>query len=438
MLKKFRSFDGWSKLVVLFLWGSVFLGKASAYVGLAFGVLLLFSTRVLWDRWYVALTRRGDPLYGVAWAILVSMVYGIAQTIYGVLLGYPIFTVLQILVFNICPVYLFLGIWVGFRHPGTVQIYNRFNAWFTVFYTPIYFIFLRNLHLSLSGILPGTGLDLLGNPGSGSVTLLGLLAFEPNLVRFWLPIVVLSCLTIALQERADWVGLVLCLLVWGKITNKIGRVLAIAGSITGVLLIASLIDLKLPPLPGRGGELSARGTITRMAGSISPGLASEFGADAATARFAYGTVYWRTHWWSAIRNEVTKDNKTMIFGLGYGYPLARLASRDVEKQGTRSPHSIYYFALAYSGILGVAIFFWLEICMIRLLWRVYKVTGQTFGLIYFLYCLSSSFFGNFIETPQGGIQMYLLSGLLAGPMFLQMYSAERAEETEPSQVAGLV
>ena len=67
-------------------------------------------------------TRRSDPLYGVAWALLVSMVYGIAETIYGVLLGYPLFTALQILVFsNICPVYLFLGIWVGFRDPATCR-----------------------------------------------------------------------------------------------------------------------------------------------------------------------------------------------------------------------------------------------------------------------------------------------------------------------------
>ena len=60
--------------------------------------------------------------------------------------------------------------------------------------------------------------------------------------------------------------------------------LAIVGCIFAVLLIASLMDLKLPPLPGRGGELSARGTIARMAGSISPELAAEFGDDAATAK----------------------------------------------------------------------------------------------------------------------------------------------------------
>ena len=37
MLKKFMSFDNWTKLVVLYLWSSLFIGKVSAYVGLASG-----------------------------------------------------------------------------------------------------------------------------------------------------------------------------------------------------------------------------------------------------------------------------------------------------------------------------------------------------------------------------------------------------------------
>jgi hypothetical protein len=247
MLKKFLDLDNWSKLAVSYLWGSLFLGKVSAYIGLAVGAAFLFSPRVLWDRWYFALTRRRDPLNGVAWALLVSMTYGIAQVIHGVLLGYSVFTALQILVFNICPFYLFLGIWVGYRHPGTVRKYIRFMAWLTLIYTPIYFLFLSKLKFTLTGVLPGTGLDILATAGSGTVPLLGLLTMEPYLATFWLPIVVLVCLTIANQERADWLGLGLCLLVWGKLSHRMGRLLAILGCIAGVLVIAALVDLKLPP-----------------------------------------------------------------------------------------------------------------------------------------------------------------------------------------------
>jgi hypothetical protein len=438
MLKKFLHLDNWSKMVVAYLWSSQFLGKASVYIGLALGGLLLFSTRVLWDRWYLALTRGTDPLNRFAWALLVSLLYGITQVIRGLLIGYAPMTTLQILVFNLCPVYLFLGLWIGFRHTGLIRKYIRFMAWLAVVYTPLYFIFFKNLNISLSGIVPGTGLELLDSPGSGSLTLLNLLCLERSLAQFWLPIVVLVCLTIGVQGRADWLGFGLCLAAWGKLTNRMGRVLAIAGCVVGVLLIASLIDLKLPPLPGRGGELSARGSLARMAGSVSPELATQFGVDAATARFDYGTVYWRKHWWANIRNEVSRDYKTEIFGMGYGYPLAKLADRDVEKEGTRSPHSIFYFTLAYSGIVGFGIFCWLQVSMMLLLWRIYKVSGETFGLIYWLYTLIGAFFGNLIETPQAAIPLYLLCGMAMGPFFLRTARVYVDEPALPDHVAEMV
>src|SRR5271156_4959017 len=85
MLKKYLSFDNWTKLTVFFLWISTLFGKASAYFGLFLGALLIFfGVRVFWDRWYLALTRRTDPLNRFAWALFVSLIYGVAQTIYGV------------------------------------------------------------------------------------------------------------------------------------------------------------------------------------------------------------------------------------------------------------------------------------------------------------------------------------------------------------------
>ena len=62
MLKKFLNFDIWTKLVVFYLWSSLIIGKVSAYLGLLLGGLLIFSVRVLWNRWYHALTSREDPM----------------------------------------------------------------------------------------------------------------------------------------------------------------------------------------------------------------------------------------------------------------------------------------------------------------------------------------------------------------------------------------
>jgi hypothetical protein len=58
--------------------------------------------------------------------------------------------------------------------------------------------------------------------------------------------------------------------------------------------------------------------------------------------------------------------------------------------------------------------------MFRVLWRAYKVTGQTYGLIFFVYQFISALFGNNIETPQAGIVIYLIAGLALGPMFDQL------------------
>jgi hypothetical protein len=202
-------------------------------------------------------------------------------------------------------------------------------------------------------------------------------------------------------------------------SKKLGRVFAIAGMVVGILTFAALIDLKLPAIEGRGGELSARGTISRMAGAFSSDLAREIGGDRQNAGFYYGTVQWRKRWWANIRYELGKTYGSMIFGKGYGYPLATLANHDVEHQGTRSPHDILYFCYAYSGLIGVGIFVFMETSLFYVLWRVYRATGISFGFTFFAYQIVQALFGNSIETPQAGIMIYMILGMVMAPYFLR-------------------
>src|ERR1700744_5256644 len=118
--RRLLALEGWTKVTLFLLVGVMFVGKAAPYIAIAFGGCLLLSPRVLFDRWFNALTRHNDLLNGISWPLLVSLVYWFAQLIYGILLGYSVKIAFLILVFNICPVYLFLGIWVGFRHPEMV------------------------------------------------------------------------------------------------------------------------------------------------------------------------------------------------------------------------------------------------------------------------------------------------------------------------------
>jgi O-Antigen ligase len=439
MLRRFLQFDNLTKLTALLIFGGFYLGVGAVGLALLLGFLLFFSTRALWDPWVLALTQRRNVLNEFAWPLLISVVYGIAELINGIIFqGYDKVYALKILLFNVNPVYVFLGVYVGFRHPGFMRKFVQFSAWQMVVYAPLYFLVLNKIHFTVGD--PDSGFSFLGNPGTGSVPLIGLIAYETHLGQYWAPILVLSCLTIANQERADWLGLILALMVWGWLAGQIRRVFTILGTITVVLIIAALIDLKLPPIPGRGGELSARGTISRLAGSISPELAEQVSENRGDASFYYGTVYWRKRWWAAIREEISKDPMTITFGFGYGYPLAKLAGEGTLAQGTRSPHSIFYFTLAYSGAVGVTIFFWLEFTIARLLYRVYKETGQIYGLAIWIYQFSGAFFGNFLETPSG-ILFYMTVGLCVGPMMLHLEQERHAERNQfaaPYEVAELV
>ena len=76
--------------------------------------------------------------------------------------------------------------------------------------------------------------------------------------------------------------------------------------------------------------------------------------------------------------------------------------------------------------------------MMLLLWRIYKATGETFGLIYWLFTVIGAFFGNLIETPQASIPLYLLCGMAMGPFFLLTGRVYDQEAAAPAHVAELV
>jgi hypothetical protein len=401
--------DNWTKSVVFELYTFWFIGKVFTYIAAP----LLVA-------WFLT---RPDPLSGLSWALLLSIMYGIWETVYGILAGHDPITALQILVFNLCPLYLFPGLWAGARRPGLVRGYIRFNVWFCIIYTPIYFIFLSKLNS-----------ELVPSPGSSSLLILGLVCFESGLVGLWLPMIVCTFTAIANEIRGDWAGLGIALVVWAAVTKRLGRLLSMAGIVFALLLIGFVADVRLPALPGRGGEISARDTIGRALSSVNPELAHEYSSN--SADYA-GTVYWRQVWWKGIRDAVSEHRHTLIFGLGYGYPLKQLATSDVRKSGDdiRTPHSVLYFTLAYSGCVGLLLFFILQATVLGVLWRTYKETGQIFGLVSHLAMLVAACFGNILESPQRAIPWYLLVGMCIGPLFRERYGLEARPDWETAPPA---
>jgi hypothetical protein len=406
--------DVWTKFAIVQLCGCWFLGKIFAVVGGPL-VALLFFNRNLCQSLYRALTRR-DPLSFVSWTLLVSIMYGVCETVYGVLSGHDPVTALQILVFNFCPLYLFLGIWAGARRPGFLQGFIKFTFWYGTVYTFVYFLVLRNL---------SSGDDAIGHPGSGMITFLAPFCFEFSLSVFWLPILVATFNIIANQIRADWVGLAIAMTIWGVTARKLGRIFSIVGLIVGLLLIGFIFDVRIPGFAERGGEISARDTVGRAMSSIDPELAGEYSTGAATYA---GTVHWRETWWKEIRDTVAQSPMTIVFGMGYGYPIADLVSY-LKGMDIRTPHSILYFTLCYSGCIGVVIFFVLQTSILMLHWRTFKATGQIYGFVTHIALLTSAFFGNLFEAPQSAITLYLLLGMSIGPLFSKEYSNETTTVT---------
>ena len=407
--------DNWTKLALFLLVGYSLFGRAFAYIGIppakifigdvVLMVLLVFHQRALVNRWFESLIKR-NLLSPLSWTLLISVMYGIFEVVYGILSGNDVLTALQILVFNLYPLYIFLGIWAGMRRPEMVRTYIRISAWFTALYGPLCMIFLKNVQI----MIPGSDVPILGPPGSGSGALFGLLCLEANPGQFWFPLLMCGFMTLAMQIRADWVGLGVALVIWGALGKKLNRLFIMVSLIVSLMIIGFVADLHFYN-PARESDVSSREILGRALSGIDPELASEYSSNSATYA---GTVEWRERWWKAIREAVATDNVSLLFGLGYGYPIKDLVPY-LRGMDIRTPHSVLYFALGYSGLIGVAIFLTLQICILRLLWLSYKSTGQAYGIAYWSCVLLSAFFGNLFETPAGAIPLYILGGLCIAP-----------------------
>ena len=102
------------------------------------------------------------------------------------------------------------------------------------------------------------------------------------------------------------------------------------------------------------------------------------------------------------------------FGHGYGFDLFVLAPDDVragQAEEIRTPHSVFYYALGYTGWVGVALFAVLQFAILRLLWRSFRLTGQPAGVVCWVMGMAMACFEAGFETPYKAIPFYLLMRL---------------------------
>lgn len=405
-------------LCALFLGLGASFGRSFFYIGvppahlfvgeIILGIFIIFRANKSLGAWARMLMGRTEYSF-FAWCLLISLLYGGFEVLYGLSREYSLVYALENFAFNVYPLYLFLGIWMGAKYPTLLKKIFRGLAWILAFYGPAYFLFLDKI----SWTMPGSSTPVFSQAGGGGMIILSLLAFESKPRRFW-PLMVIAGMTmLAVQVRAEWLSMAVAFVVWGYLERKLQSV-GLVAAIVSILLIAGYVaDVNIPSPAERGGSISSREIVARGLSAISPDLAREY-TDSSNVSFYYGTVYWRTRWWNAIWDSVNEDRASILIGKGYGFPLASLVPDSVSAD-TRSPHNIGLYALSYSGWIGLAIFLIFQSSLMILGWKVYKHTGQAWALAFWIAGLINAFFGNSFESPVGAVPFYLFLGLAFGP-----------------------
>ncbi len=417
----------WDNLARLLLLGYLSMGRSFAYVGFApvkafvgelvLGVFLFAHAGTFVRTWAAPLVIR-SRLSSVVWLGFLFVGYGIFEVLRGIGLGYPPLTALQCLAFNYYPLYLFLGLSIGQRHPQFLQRFIRPLAWAHGLYGVIYILFLN----SSTVLLPHASVRLFGAPGGSTMVLLGLLTLEPNVRKVWPLLVLNGFVLLGMQIRSQWTAFAIALLFYACVMKRVRRLIAAVLVIATVLGVMYATDLTLPGPIGRGGTISVRALMGRAIAAVDPELARDYTTGVETYS---DTANWRLDWWGAIWASVHQDAWRALVGHGYGFPLPSVAPSlvfpDLGKlegagMALRTPHSVFFYALGYGGWLGLLLFVALHLSLARLLWHSYRLTGQPFGLLAWVAAMTDGSFTSVFESPYGAIPLYILVGLSIAPL----------------------
>ena len=401
------------------------MGRSFAYLGIPpwhlfigeiiLAAFLVSGPRMLQGAWLWN-AQRITELRRLVWFFLILLAFGLFQVLHGIAMRYPPLTALRDLAFNYYPVFFLLGLWAGLGSPNFPPRIFRLLAWFNGVYGVAYILYLNRLSWTFPGVSEQVApVPIFGLPIFSFVVLLGLLAYESNLRKVWHLLVLNAFVLLGMQVRAEWLGLVAGLFLWGLLAKRLKRIVAGGGVIVLLLAVMFLIDFKMPgPISRGGGDISARDLIGRAVAPLNPDWAANY---TSSYKIDEGTVVWRTAWWAAIWESVNQSRGTSLFGFGYGYPLGDLIPY-LEGEFIQTPHNVFFYVLAYTGWVGVFLFALLQGELGRLLWKVFRRTRQPCGIALWAAMLVYALFTPFLEAPYGAIPFYLLCGLSAGPLIL--------------------
>ncbi len=426
----------WLRVAAALLLGYLCLSRTFAYIGVpqwSFFIseitlaLFFFCGPTFRGSAWARMVRQELALKRLAILYAAFLGYGILQVAHGIGAGNPELTAMRDLAFNYYPLYVLLGIWAGAQSEALPKLLRGF-AWFNGMYGVLYLVILNRLEW----FVPGVGREIapvqvFAEPIYSFVALLGLVAYEKRLWRHWYLPALNAFVMLGMQVRTEWLAFAAGLIAWFLVTRQGKRFAQATAILAAVFALMYITDFSLPGPEGRGGgEISVRQLTDR---ALSP-----FQADVSDARAAAGigaetqeaTFVWRTVWWLNIWDTVHARRSTAIWGFGYGYPLGDLVPY-LTGQFIRTPHNEFFYALGYSGWIGVLLFFAFQGEMGRLLWKVNRLTGDPFGVPLWVAMMTYGMFFPLGETPYGAIPFYLMVGWAMAPVLRREPGVSRPE-----------
>jgi len=410
----------WPKVFAILLIGYTLWGRSFAYLGIPSlklfvgeGILVafaLFKPKKLFGAWMGWLLGRGGYPF-IGWSLVLFALYGVLQALRGWYMGHDALQIAENLVFNVYPLYLFFGYWMGKYYPFLLRRVVYFFAYLNALYGLTYLAFLNRFGFTLPW---ASDVPLFGQPSSSVIAILGILALGRGRLADMLLVAANLVVMLGVQVRGEWLAFAVGLLAWGLLFGRVSRLAALG--LVGLILLLVLwaLDVRVPAPEHRGGELSVQGVVARILAPINPEAAAGLVGEEAYS-FAGTIVGWRVPWWQAIWATVHGSPETAVLGLGYGFPLWSLY--DQIPEGVRTPHNAFFYALGYSGWVGVGLFFLFLFSVGTPLFRAFaRHSLPEVGLVATLWAglIASALFGNFFETPFGAIPFYSLMGFGLG------------------------
>jgi hypothetical protein len=435
----------WHGIVAFLLLGYLCFTRTFAYLGIpplnifvgevALVLLVFCGPRLRGNNWIVLATKL-DVLKPLIRAFTALLLYGLLETVRGIVAGHPPLTAVRDLAFNYYPLYLFVGLWAGLTASVDLGRIVRIFAWINGVYGALYILALNRLEWFLPGVSDSVApVQVFAQPAFSFVAILGLLAFEEDLERSWYLILLNSFVLIGMQFRTEWLALSAGMLAWFVLSPNRKLMFKFVAVVGVLILFMYVTDFSIPSPSGRTEEdLNVRQLVYRVTAPLQTDASDvkvatgEAGADSQEATFV-----WRTVWWLAIWNSVHESTTTALFGFGYGYELADLVPY-LKGEFIRTPHNQFFYALGYTGWVGVALFYWFQIELVRLLLRTKILTGKPTAIVFWMALTTYALAFPLNETPYGAIPFYLLTGWLAAPAMREGLAKQGIPSSRPASV----